>query len=314
MLHILNCISPVFLLILFGWLLRRYGFLPEAFFEGLIKLVYWVALPAFLFVKIATSQFEGGSAMRVFWAVLGVMLLSIAVARVTARLRPYPRRSHGALTQAIFRGNLAFVGLPIIAYAFADLSPDEHARVVAYAVFVLAPIVPIYNIAAVIVLIAGKGDDQGASPWRSMAGALITNPLILGCLLALPFCLGSVEIPVALLRTGESLAQIALPLALLGIGASPALRSMRAKPLDAVIPAVLRVVLGPALAWGLSWALGLNPEEARVAMIYAACPTAVASYVLVNQIGGDDALAGSTVMTSTMLAVPSLAVVLYVTG
>ena len=60
--------------------------------------------------------------------------------------------------------------------------------------------------------------------------------------------------------------------------------------------------------------LGLSPDSTRIALILLACPTATASYVLVRQLGGDESLASGSILLSTLLAAPSLATILAVTG
>ncbi len=55
--EVFNTILPVFVIIALGALLRRFGFISADFARGLTRLVYWVALPAFLFYKMAASQF-----------------------------------------------------------------------------------------------------------------------------------------------------------------------------------------------------------------------------------------------------------------
>ena len=45
-------------------------------------------------------------------------------------------------------------------------------------------------------------------------------------------------------------------------------------------------------------------------MVFAACPTAVASYVLTTQLKGDAGLAAATIVLSTLLSLASLAAVL----
>ncbi|MEZ4770493.1 MAG: hypothetical protein R2844_18950 [Caldilineales bacterium] len=52
---VVNILAPIFLLIGLGLLLRRQGFAPESFFRQLNRLIYWVALPALLFSKMASA-------------------------------------------------------------------------------------------------------------------------------------------------------------------------------------------------------------------------------------------------------------------
>ena len=68
--HVLDTLAPVFAVIALGAALRRTGFVSDELLRGLNRVVYWVALPALLFGKIATAPeigsfwflaFDGGS-------------------------------------------------------------------------------------------------------------------------------------------------------------------------------------------------------------------------------------------------------------
>ena len=58
MLHIIQTIFPVFTIILLGWILRRKGFLPAALIDPLNRLVYYFAIPALIFRKVAAASFD----------------------------------------------------------------------------------------------------------------------------------------------------------------------------------------------------------------------------------------------------------------
>ena len=80
----------------------------------------------------------------------------------------------------------------------------------------IAPLVPVYNALAVLVLtLHGSG---GKRPSIATIGKQIaTNPLILSSLAGLAFCLGGIPLPAAALSGLKVTGQIALPLALLAI-------------------------------------------------------------------------------------------------
>jgi len=315
MLYILNVLAPVFLLIALGAVLRGARFLPRRFFRELNRLVYWVALPAFLFLKIATAGFRGSEAMEVSLALALVMGMTIGVALVTGLLLGMSGPSVGALTQAAYRANLVYVGWPVIAYAAASRMPEAAGSISGFAVLVVVPIVPLYNVAAVLILALSAGGKDGV---RTALGptvrTILTNPLILACLAALPVFLLGVKLPLAVERTCEGVGRVALPLALISIGASLSPVHLRGHLLRAILAGILRTGLGPVLAWMVGGWLGLDDRGMLVVLLYMACPTAVVSYVFAEQLGGDSELAGSAVMSSTLMSLVSLAVVLYLTA
>jgi predicted permease len=118
---ILNTLAPVFLLIALGAGLQASRFLSPGFLREANRVVYWVGLPALLFSQLARLGRGVGDATPM----LGVML----AATVAVALLSYPVAAgmgvrpgaKGTFAQGVLRGNLAFVGLPII-YELPDVT------------------------------------------------------------------------------------------------------------------------------------------------------------------------------------------------
>ncbi len=140
--------------------------------------------------------------------------------------------------------------------------------------------------------------------------ALVTNPLLLASALGILLALGGVRPPGAVLRTLDLLGDTAAPLALLSLGGALVAYPIRRQvPLSLAASAIKLAVL-PALVLGLAITLGLPRDQRTILLVFAATPTAVSSYVLAVKLGGDPALAASTITLSTVLSVISLAAVL----
>jgi predicted permease len=70
------------------------------------------------------------------------------------------------------------------------------------------------------------------------------------------------------------------------------------------------VALTPLLGLACARLLGIDGPALVIALLFLACPTAVASYVMADQLGGDAELAGRIVILATLLSGPALAVVI----
>lgn len=304
--QIVNSLAPVFLVIGLGAALRATGFLSESFFRGMNKLVFWVALPVLLFHKIAVAEFRGGPAMKVFVVLAAGAAVCIGAAYLLAWLLKVPWTARGAYAQAAFRGNLAYVGLPVILYSVG--AAVGGGEIEAIAVLALAPLVPLYQLAAVLVLLVHaegpRRPSVGQVAWKT-AG----NPLLVACVLGGGFAWAGLALPDWADRSCAAVGQMALPLALLAIGASLTPARVRGSLLHSVSVSAVKVALAPAAGYVVAVWLGMSGDEMKIAMIYLACPTAVASYVMAEQLGGDDALAGSAVVISTLMALVSLSLV-----
>lgn len=301
--HIINSLAPVFLVIGLGAALRATGFLSESFFRGMNRLVFWVALPVLLFHKIAVAEFRGGPAMKVFVVLAAGAAVCIAAAYLLALLLKVPWTARGAYAQAAFRGNLAYVGLPVILYAVGGGGEIE-----AIAVLALAPLVPLYQLAAVLVLLVHAEGPRRPSVGQ-VAGKTAGNPLLVACVLGGGFAWMGWALPDWADRSCGAVGQMALPLALLAIGASLTPDRVKGSLLHSISVSAVKVALAPAAGYVVAVWLGISGDALKIAMIYLACPTAVASYVMAEQLGGDDALAGSAVVISTLMALVSLSLV-----
>jgi hypothetical protein len=313
MLSILNVLLPVFLLIALGAALRSSRFLPDAVFAGMNKLVFCVCLPAFLVTEVARSSFHLSDAMDLFLVLFAVMLATIALGYAAALAMGIAEPSRGAFVQAAFRANQAYVGWPIVAYAAAALPATERDHVQAVMVLAVAPLIVLYNVASVLILAPSVGTASHADRRpAALALTVVTNPLLLACVIGLIVNAATLRLQVIVDRALDGLAKPAIPLALLCVGAGLHVERFSACWKAALASSLLRVAAGPLLALAAATLIGVSPIDRHVAMIFMACPTAVAAYVMAVQMGSDDGLSASSVALSTLLAFPALAVVLAI--
>ncbi len=304
--HVLNTLAPVFVVIALGAMLRRMRFVSAGVVRGLNKVVYWVALPALLFSKIVEAPQIGPAAGKTFAVVLAGTLAAIVVGYAMAVVIRVPGRSVGTFVQAVFRGNLAYVGLPVILHAFAG---DQHAETLA--VLTLAPLVPIYNVVAVVALLASR-HKLGRAAVRRMLFQIVTNPLLIACIAGLAAGAVQLRIPVAAGRTLNVLADMTLPAALLAVGGALVGARIRGRILYSASASAIKLAVAPAAGLLTAYALGAGHREMFVGLILLACPTAVASHVLADQLGGDGDLSAATIAITTVLSILPLTVIVAV--
>ena len=294
---------PVVLCVAAGAGLSRVGLLPTDVRRGCEKLVYWALLPALLVEKLSRAPLEGvgGDVARMLAALGGATLLATALALLVTRATRIPAAARGTFAQAGIRGNLAFVGLPVVSLA-AGGDPGPPAR----AALVLGPMVVLYNVVSVPLLI---GFDRGggvAAGFRRLLRPLATNPILLACvggllLAALP------PMPEPLARSVALLGQPAGPLALLCLGAAVVSFRVRDRLAQAALAVSIKGVALPLMAVGLAMAFGVTGTDLRSVAIFASAPTAVASYVLTTQLDGDGELAAAGIAATTLFSVVPLA-------
>ncbi len=306
--HVFNSLVPVFLIIALGKALTQTSFLSKEQAGVFNRLTYWVALPALLLDKVTHATFTADEVSRISILLIVSTIASALIGIVLARVLRLNRKSAGAFVQGSSRANNAFVGLPVILYSMAGLNPHIEA----VATIALAPAIIFYNIFSVTVLLAyGEHQKRSATATaRLFIKQLLTNPLLLSCGIGLALNMLGLRFPLAVERSLGALGNAALALALLTIGASLNFKGLgKGFPISA-LSSCIKVFLQPAIGLGLALLWNLPPVERQILLIYLACPTAVASYVMADIFNSDSELAGHIVVVSTLLSAISLGLVI----
>jgi len=277
--------GPVLLLLIIGRALRATAIVDDHFVSRANALVFNVALPALLFFSIAGSPLGSAFDIRLTLVGLGGTLLLIAGLLGIGRVLPKDQR--GVFVQGSYRGNLAILG---VALAVATYGEQVLPLIALY----IAVVTTLYNVVAVWVL-----ESSGA------LGQIVRNPILLGIAGGVLVSVLGLPVPAVLERTGEYLAGMALPVALLCIGANIDLGSLRAHRGTIVLATFFKLVASPLLLVGLGLAAGLEGERLGVLFFLAASPTASASYIMARQMTAHGALAAEIIAVTTALGVLS---------
>ena len=233
------------------------------------------------------------------YAVGGVLLtfgLALGYTLLTEKL---PER-RGVLIQGMFRSNYVIMGIPV---ATALLGADQLGTVS----ILIAIIVPIFNMMSIIVLEVFRG--QKPKPLHIL-GQIAKNPLVIASVLGVLALVAKIRLPYILEKTVQSVSGIASPLQLFLLGAFFQFSGLRryARELTAVVAA--KLIVFPGLFLGLGALLGFR-DAAFVSLLGVfASPTAVNSFTMAQQMGGDAELAGDTVVVTS--AVSMLTMFLWV--
>ena len=310
--QILETLAPLALLIALGSALAHIKFLGEAFINDLNKLAFWVALPA----MIVTSASNEIGAIRQVWMIFSVMVSATLLVSLVAWAASYalrmPGSARGTLVQSAFRGNLAYIGIPVLANSLALTSPANAREIMTTVVIVMVLTMAFYNILAVIVLQASQR-STGNGSLRKTLRSIATNPLMLAGLLGLAVPLLHIRLPFFVQSALQSLGAAAVPLALLCIGGSLVMVPFRGKIAWIIAAAVMKTAVLPLLVLLLTRLSGFDPIDQRIALVFSSCPTAAASFVMARQMGGDEALASGSIALSTLLSAFCLAAALGLT-
>ncbi len=299
---IVDLLAPLFLLIVLGAVLHRVGLLPAEVIGPLNRLLYWVGLPVVVFHSLAVAEPVAGQVGPLLGLLLLATAVSIGLAWGWSLLLRVPPRGRGTFVQAAFRGNLSYIGLPLL------LSVPGLPR--AAAVLSMAPMLIVYNAVSVAWLLASRGDRQSGG--RVVLREIARNPIILASLAGAAWHYLGWPLSTPVQRTLRTIAEMSLPLALLMIGAALLMFPLRGNLRAATVASLHKVALSPLAGYVIGRWWGLDGGTLLAALLCLACPTAAVSYTMSRQFEGDEALAAAAVVLSALLAMPALALILAV--
>jgi predicted permease len=287
--------APVFAMLFLGVLLKRLGWIDTAFVNTASSLVFKATLPALLFLAILRADL--GAALQ------PGLLIYFTLATVVGFLLAWgwaiwrcPHADRGVYVQGAFRGNNGIVGLALATSLYGDFGLSLGG--------VLAGLVILcYNALSALVL-ALYSPSSKTDPW-SIAKSILGNPLVLAVLAAIPFAYWRIPLPGWLLTSAGYFAQMSLPLALICIGATLSLASLRESGGTALSASLMKMIWLPALSTLGAWWLGFRGAELGILFLYFASPTAAASFVMAKAVGSNYQLAAAIIVITTLMAVIS---------
>lgn len=301
----LNATIPIFLMMVFGYLLRRFRVLDDSFVKTLNSFNFKITLPALVFRDIAGSDFYSVWDTRYVLFCFFVTLLCITAVLLAAKFIFRQKDLLGELAQASYRSSAAVLGLAFIQniYGTSGMAP-----------LMIIGTVPLYNIAAVLILSFTGPDSRGLD--RSALGAsvkgILTNPIILGIAAGIVASACRVDFPVIVDKTLSNVAVLATPLALIGLGAGFEGRKAIKLIGPTAAASFTKLLLWPILFLPLAVHLGFTGEKLVAILVMLGSPTTVSCYIMAKNMGHEGTLTSSVVVATTFLSSITLTVLLFV--
>lgn len=293
-----EAVLPIFGLIVLGAVLRRLPLMDAKGWAGVDRIVYWVFFPALLFAAVARADLNSQLIAPMALGLAAVVVIMTFLLFILARVMDAPRAARSSLVMGGIRFN-TFLGVAIAEQMFGALGVTLSA-------ICIVVLVPMVNLISIWTLQRGT---PGGGIFRTL-GSLMRNPLLIACVAGLLVNLSGTE-PYPVLMTGvDLLSQAALPLGLVAVGASLAFDTPR-KDQDLLAAGVVaKMLVLPALAFGIFHLLDPGPAAMVVAVMWFALPAAPSSYDMARTLGGDAPLMAGLLTAQLVAAVITLPILL----
>jgi malonate transporter and related proteins len=317
---VLNALLPVVLLIAIGCIAGHAKLISVSGVKDLSTLVFMVVLPALLFRTMAQVHPEavnGASLLAYFGALWLLFGATLAVVGFTRR--------GAVLALATTFSNSVMMGIALIGIAYG-----------AAGLAVLLPIVSLHALVmltmATIVLEfallreqgkavgSARGNGASAAPlrrtpvWRTVwqaARNAIIHPVPMPIICGLLFAQTGLVLPDVIDKPMQLLGQSFSPLALILVGITLTQGAPLTHLRDALCITVAKNLLLPAVVAALGWALGLRGVPLAVVTVTASLPIGANVFLFSQRYQVAEELVTASVAVSTVLALPTVALVMW---
>ena len=301
----LGAVAPIVLMVLVGYFLKSIGWMNARFAKEANKLVFRVFMPVMLFLNIyrikSFAEFEIDFILYVVLALLLIFALFTPLVKLVSK----EKNRHGVLVQAAYRSGYSLIGIPLAESLYGQ-------KGMMAATLLSAAVIPLFNVLAVICL-ADTGEGKEKPSVGKILLDILKNPLIIGIAAGLV----AVAVRALLVKLGVSfrlsdvtplmtflqyIANLAIPMALLVLGAQFEFSAVSALRREIIFGTVVRVVAIPLVFIGLALIFRAHFRPAHFACFVSvfATPVAVTSVPMAQEMGGDVTLAGQLVVWSTL--------------
>ncbi len=174
-------------------------------------------------------------------------------------------------------------------------------------------VIPVINVLSVSVLVWYTGGSPSIREnVRYFFRALVSNPLILGCMAGFLFSRSNLVFPVFIQNGFSLMTSVTLPLALISIGGSLRFQGLAHHARVSLLAAAIKLVFLPVAGFILLKGFQVTGPAFTSGMIFFSLPTSTAIYVLSGQLNSDTELASGAIMISTVLSFIPLTLALLI--
>jgi len=300
---IFSVIAPIFMVLGVAFFIGRWrNPNPESF----ALFIVYVFIPMLVFREFATTEMSMGDMGSLAGVVLGVMVSMAAIGYVMVRSgivggKRNDKKFTGAFVLSVVLMNAANYGIPLNAFAYGEAG--EEIAILYYSMSVI-----IGNVIGVYFASFGSG---------SVTQAIINVfkvPILYAAALGMFMNLNSMELPIAIGRAVDIMADATIPamLALLGLLLSQVEIRGNIRPI--VFATLAKLAIAPFVAVPFVLLFGLSGVAMNVAIVQSATPTAVFASALAREFGSDAKFVSATTLVSTVASILTISIILTLLG
>ncbi len=300
---------PIFLIVLSGWLLRKFKIATEEWVHILNIFAYYVSLPAL----IVASFWDINFLSRESWNIIFLSLLTLGLFSLVVFIILHFTRINKDLKTAIFLtttvGNTIYMGFPLVELGFGKESIPTGALI--GVIYLVVPIL-------ISIFIIRYWHDKEHNVAKEIL-AFIQNPLMISVFVGIAISLFFGFLKIALIdnflifavkKSIFMLGTTASPIALFTLGAFLYGKFLK-KDLGLVFfISFLKIICFPIIVF-ITLFYFFKPESSQILILLSSMPVAVTTFVIAEKFHLDKELVGNSLFISTALSFIVAPIIFY---
>ncbi|GIP31150.1 AEC family transporter [Paenibacillus sp. J2TS4] len=294
---LLNNIIPLSILIGIGALLH---FFFKLDIKTLSKLNFYLFSPAVIFKMLYESEISLAILLQVllFFAVFIILLFLLV--ELVIRIRQYKGNMKTAMRNSVIFYNSANYAIPLNQLVFIG---DAFTLSIQIIIMMMQSLLP--NTYGIYSVNANKSDR------RDIIRKIMSLPVIY--VIPLGFLMRGFEIPIpdAIYQPINYVSNAFIATALITLGVQLGSMKWQLKLSDVVLSNTLRLLVAPALGFGVVWLLGIKGMMAQALVLSCAVPTSLSSVLLAVEFDNEPEFSSQAVFSSTVFSIFTVTLVIY---
>lgn len=306
---VISTLLPLFLMVLVGWYAQRKGVLSDGSAAALNDFVYYFALPALIFVSLATTPI---AEIFQFRFIAGFSLAMFASYIIMFGISSFFFKAHH--TESCLRStsasypNCAYLGFPIM----LSLFNGSRQAFVASTLAVLVPTLIIMLVVAEFELHRGAGQKSFLCVFRDVILSMMKTPVISAAFAGIAFSLLGITMPEFLVGGLKSFGMASIPCALFAVGMLMCKLESDLKMRNVLSVNLVKIIIQPILAAFFLLLFHVTGKMLLMGVLLAGMPTAAVACVLSQVYSTCESETSATVFVSMLLYVPIFSLTLFV--
>lgn len=293
--ELLNLMEMMFLMMMAGYLLRRFELVSVEGKKSLTNLILYVVLPCNIVRAFCMETGEG------FWQKMSAALIVAVLVQVLSMLiarfayQRMPREEKQVFQYATVCSNAGFMGNPLAEGIFGDIG-------LLYASVFLIPL-------RIVMWTAGVSYFTDDSDYRSVIRKVLVHPCMIAVYIGMTLMLTGLRFPTVIDQTVRSFGGCCTGLTMLYIGMILVGIDWKTLcSLSQIYFAVIRLLLIPVIVLLGCLAAGVDGTITGVSVLLSAMPAGSTTSILASKYGADEGAAAKCVVFTTLLSVIAIPV------